>query len=281
MPSLSNTPITVRHIEFKFPDQFPKYFAFNNPAATALFVVFSAAFPPGERFFVDSLRNLRDHTNDEQLKQQIRGFIGQEAMHGREHERFNHSLVKLGFDVATPIRMVKFSLKILKKLSRKHQLGCTVAMEHLTAKLAVQWLTYDKLKELSDQNLMHIWQWHALEELEHKNVSFDLYQQLGKYRFIDRLISLSAVSTLILPAAFFSWLVIAYKDGCFKDLPKTWEGLTLMSGFLYPVILCAPEFLSADFNPRNDATEQLESEWREFLLGEHGVLNPIYKNKAS
>ena len=273
--------IQVRHIEFKFPETTPKYFAFDNPIATAFFVVLSGVFPTGERFFVDSLRNLRDQTHDEQLKQQIRGFIGQEAMHGREHDRFNQTLKTLGFDVDTPTRLVNFSLGLLRKLSKTQQLGCTVAMEHITAKLAIQWLTYEKLKTLSDQETMNIWQWHALEELEHKNVSFDLYQQTNAHGLIQRLISFSAVHLLILPAGFIAWLIVAYKDDCFKNLPLTLEGIQLVWEFIQPVLRSSPEFLSRDFNPRNDETSLLEQQWRDYLVGEFGILNSIYNNKVS
>ena len=277
----ATNPINVRHMEFKFPDNTPKYFAFDNPVATALFVVLSGIFPDGERFFVDSLRNLRDQTDDVELKKQIQGFIGQEAMHGREHQRFNQTLRKLGFDVDTPTRLINFSLGILRKLPKKQQLGCTVAMEHFTAKLAIQWLTFEKLKTLSDSETMNIWQWHALEELEHKNVSFDLYQQINADSQLQRLISFTAVYSLILPASIIAWFIVAYKDGCFKNLPLAMEGIKLSLEFIQPVFKSSSEFLNANFNPRNDNTEQLELEYREFLLGENGVLNSIYKNKAN
>lgn len=274
--------IPVRHIQFKFPQSFPKYFAFNNPTTSALFVVFSAIFPAGERFFVESLRNVRNEVNDDQLQQHIKGFIGQEAMHAREHERFNQRLRDMGFDVDTPERYINHALNLLRKLSPQQQLACTVAMEHFTVQLAIQWLSHDLLTALSDQQTLIIWQWHALEELEHKAVSFDVYQQVSSDPLINRYVAFIGTNFIIIPAALAAWIVVAYKDQCFKDRKRMQEGLKLIfgkQGFLTPLWSRLADFLSRDFDPRADDTEALETRWHERLMGKDGLLNDIYYNR--
>ena len=57
----------------------------------------SAMFPEGEDFFVRSVRNYREQITDPELKKQVAGFIGQEAMHGREHRSFNVRLGEIGY----------------------------------------------------------------------------------------------------------------------------------------------------------------------------------------
>ena len=52
----------------------------------------SIFFPTGERFFMDSVRNYRHLVTDPELKQAVAGFIGQEAMHTREHVLYNDLL---------------------------------------------------------------------------------------------------------------------------------------------------------------------------------------------
>ncbi|MGB1580403.1 MAG: metal-dependent hydrolase, partial [Nevskiales bacterium] len=61
----------------------------------------SIFFPVGERFFIDSVRYYRDKgiITDERLKKAITAFIGQEAMHGREHEEYNQAYADAGFEV--------------------------------------------------------------------------------------------------------------------------------------------------------------------------------------
>src|SRR5699024_7840331 len=51
----------------------------------------SLVIPVGERFFIDSVRYYRDQIQDAGLKQAVKAFIGQEAMHGREHRSEEHT----------------------------------------------------------------------------------------------------------------------------------------------------------------------------------------------
>src|SRR6476620_10309137 len=68
----------------------PKHFAADgDPILSHIAANLSAVFPDGEDFFVRSVRHYRDRVTDPVLKQQVKGFIGQEAMHGREHRVFN------------------------------------------------------------------------------------------------------------------------------------------------------------------------------------------------
>ena len=63
---------------------------------THFFNALSLLFPAGERFFMDSVRNYRDRIHDPVLRKQVLGFIGQEAMHTREHVDYNDLLQTAG-----------------------------------------------------------------------------------------------------------------------------------------------------------------------------------------
>ncbi|AMQ90552.1 hypothetical protein ASQ50_18710 [Marinobacter sp. LQ44] len=65
---------------------------------THVFNGMSALFPDGERFFVASVRAVREAVNDPQLQKDISAFIGQEAMHAKEHEKFNRGATENGYD---------------------------------------------------------------------------------------------------------------------------------------------------------------------------------------
>src|ERR1035437_1281672 len=94
----------------------------------------SAVFPDGEDFFVRSVRHFRDQIVDPELKRQVAGFIGQEAVHGREHRVFNHRLDELGYPTKRFERFTKRGLAIRERLlSPKSNLAATAALEHFTA----------------------------------------------------------------------------------------------------------------------------------------------------
>src|SRR5919112_5652530 len=91
--------VPTRRISFEESLQsIPKHFAadgdlIHSHVAASL----SAVFPDGEDFFVRSVRHYRSEITDPELKRQVAGFIGQEAMHGREHRAFNRRLTELGY----------------------------------------------------------------------------------------------------------------------------------------------------------------------------------------
>lgn len=179
-PTSAQVGIPPRHIDFKFSRNADRYFFYNNnPLASLLFVVFSGAFPPGERFFMESVRHFRDQITDPVLKAQVSGFMGQEALHSREHGRLNELFRERGQDVDLAERYVRFGLRQLERFSPRLQLACTTMMEHFTAHLAEEWLTNKALTESSDPEMLKLWYWHALEELEHKSVAYDVFELIG------------------------------------------------------------------------------------------------------
>ena len=91
--------ISPRRIEFELPDPLPWYWHGGDPFKTHFFNAMSLLFPDGERFFIDSVRYFRDRVKDPRQQQLIKGFIGQEGHHSREHIEYNRRLEAQGYDV--------------------------------------------------------------------------------------------------------------------------------------------------------------------------------------
>ena len=86
----------------------PRHFAADGDLITShVIAALSSVFPDGEDFFVRSVRRYRDRITDPELKRQVSGFIGQEAMHGREHRAFNDRLAELGYPTKRIERMTR------------------------------------------------------------------------------------------------------------------------------------------------------------------------------
>lgn len=170
----------------------------NGPGITQFLNGMSLFFPAGERYFIRSVRALR-HKSD--VQDQISAFIGQEAFHGREHEKLNKMLNTPKFDV-----LLERALEILsEKMPATHNLAATCALEHLTAILAQGLLEDIDSFMKSDEEFRKMWTWHALEETEHKAVAFDLYEDVmlktKVYGYIVRCIAL-----VLGTAIFLAWL---------------------------------------------------------------------------
>jgi predicted metal-dependent hydrolase len=141
----------------------------------------SAVFPPGEDFFVRSVRRFRHRIADPELARAVQGFIGQEATHSRAHHACNARLAELGYPTVGVARLTDRLLRLRERIApAKANLALTAAFEHVTATLAELLLTDAGTRQrLAAPALRALLCWHALEELEHKAVAFDVYRTVG------------------------------------------------------------------------------------------------------
>lgn len=194
--------VSVQPREFSFGDldAIPQYWTMGNPLLTHFENAFSIMIPPGERFFIDSVRHHENRVGDAEARELIRAFIQQEGLHGRAHDRFNHSYARFGIDVRTQQRYAEGVFRRLRRwLPWRIQLGITAFAEHLTAVGAHTLLDDDDAADQMDPQMLEFWRWHAAEELEHKAVAFDLFHKVGG-RYPTRMLSVVvAVLTLSVP----------------------------------------------------------------------------------
>ena len=274
------TDIQTRRITFAYPtDGMPKYFASGDPVMSHAVAMLSAMFPPGEDFFVRSVRAYRDEITDADLREQVKGFIGQEAMHGRGHREFNDRLAAMGYPTKGLEKVVDRSLRIRERIQgRRANLAVTAALEHYTATFAETLMSSEEAQELFDVPAVRsLLLWHALEESEHKAVAFDVYQHVGGGERLRRL--MMNVTTV----SFVSALVVATTVSILKD-PEARQHPTQLRGSL--ARLRSSPFLDREawrrirdynrpgFHPNdNDASELLER-WQSALFGPEGSLTP-------
>jgi len=237
----------------------------------------SAVFPDGEDFFVRSVRHFRSQIADPKLKQQVSGFIGQEAMHGRQHRAFNDRLDQLGYPTKRVEWLTKRGLALRERLlSAKSNLAATAALEHFTATLAELVLSSEETRNLfGHEEVRNLYVWHALEESEHKAVAFDVYKAVGgsermrvftmKLLRFGFVLGMTAQVTLSLLGDSAT-----YRRGNLRRSWRTFRRSPLASRELWRQL---KDYDRPDFHPDDSDTTQLVEHWREELFGEHGILN--------
>jgi hypothetical protein len=136
--------------------------------------------PTFERLAITSVLAYKTAPLPADLQEQIQGFIGQESAHGSEFIRYNQILKLQGYDIKS---LEKRNLRQFKwlsgKLSKKMHLSLTLAAEHLTAIISDLLLREREWLFEAHPRCSALWRWHAIEEIEHKAVVFDLYQKVG------------------------------------------------------------------------------------------------------
>ena len=174
--------IRPRHPTFDLEDALAGDWNGGDPFRTAFFNAMSLSFPSGERFFIDAVRAFEDEIDEPELRDAIRGFAGQEAVHRRIHQMYNETFCRRrGYDLAEleapMLEGVEWGRENVSPLG---QLAFTVALEHLTATLAAA-LLEDRSAALvgADPRVAEVWRWHAAEETEHRSVAFEVYSRVG------------------------------------------------------------------------------------------------------
>ncbi len=216
----------------------------------------SLSFPEGERYFIHTVRHYRDQITDPKLQEAVTAFIGQEAMHGREHEDYNRLLAESGLPAKALEKHAQQFFTLLKKwLPPAAQLSTTIAQEHFTAIVGELVLTDPRLIAGADEPLAALWRWHALEETEHKAVAFDVYEKAlgrGLKAYVLR------SGGMVLTTAGFLTLVLYYQARLLSadQSPKRWQGVGDFAKFLFTTPALLPrlarpwlEYFRPGFHP--------------------------------
>lgn len=174
----------VRALKFPLDTSLPRKWFRDDQALSDFFHGLSLFFPDGERFFIDSVKAYLDQIEDPALRERVSAFLKQEAYHSREHERYNALLATWGYPVKEVLKRVHDDLEYTRKnFSNIRKLAITCALEHFTAVLADGLLSEPDILKSSDPVFSALWRWHAVEELEHKAVAFDVFQSVGGTTF--------------------------------------------------------------------------------------------------
>ena len=238
------------------------------------FNALSVFFPEGEKFFIDSVRHYRDRIDSPALVRDVKGFVGQEAMHSREHRRYNAALERIGLPIAELDGRVKAHLEaVCERTSPQEQLAVTIALEHFTAIMAHALLTEKEPMAGAPRDVVKLWQWHAIEEIEHKSVAYDTYVFATRNLSAFRRWAIRANVMLIISFQFWRSVLRHMGDFFRQDginTPRTWwrvcKFLLVKPGMLRRVFLSYMSYYRPGFHPwLHDDRELIAKVERELL----------------
>lgn len=269
----------TRRIRFRFDQArtFDKYFVNNDIVLSHFVAGLSGAFPPGEEAFIRSVRRFAESITDPVLKKRVAGFIGQESMHGQEHRRLNQKLIEMGYSIkwcdseALRRRRIQFE----GWLGGRRHLALTAAAEHYTAVVAQRVLSNPEIQTIpGDAEVWNLLNWHALEELEHKSVAFDVYRAVGGSERV-RITTMAILIAVTLPVTTLLLAIALARDPVAHRHPLrvAREAYRLYRGpFIRGLIPDLAQYLRPGFHPDDVDTTALVEQWREELFGAEGAL---------
>jgi len=277
--SNADRKVPTRRISFEESLQdLPKHFAVDGDLILShIAASLSSVFPDGEDFFVKSVRHYRDQITDPELKRQVAGFIGQEAMHGREHRALNNRLDELGYPTKRVEKFTKWGLELRTKYApAKANLAATAALEHFTATLAELVLSDETTRnEFGHPAMRDIFLWHALEESEHKAVAFDVYKAVGGTERM-RVWTMKFLRFGFVLGMIVQVIVSMLSDRATYNPRRVWQSVRrlrrspIMDKELWRQL---KDYDRPDFHPDDRNTTELVTRWRAELFGKQGTLN--------
>ncbi|WP_179402311.1 metal-dependent hydrolase [Burkholderia guangdongensis] len=185
-------PIKARHVKFDFSDT-PITWIPNDPGSTHIINTLNLLFPEGELWFCRVYNKALPHITDPNLHADADGFLRQEAVHSRSHGGvLKHYYERHGIDTKPFTRKLNrmftgalgetpFGLKIgHTRFWLRQQLAVIASLEHFFGYLGNWVLNAEALdRGHADPTMVDLLRWHGAEEVEHRNVAFDIYRHLG------------------------------------------------------------------------------------------------------
>lgn len=212
--------IKVRRISFD-PKQIDRYWFANSPFKTHLFNSFTLFLPDGEQYLIRNVGRQLKQINQPQLKQEVRAFIGQEGQHSIQHTKLWDNLRQQSYKIDSYISFVRFILNILEqRLSINLNLAIIAACEHITTLFSEFVLGTEFIAE-AEPKLKNLFEWHCVEELEHKSVAYDVFQHKSN-SYLLRLIGLLIAHVLVLGLLNLGLIMLLYQDKKLLD-KKVWQ----------------------------------------------------------
>lgn len=218
----------------------PTYWFGGDAFKSRFFDAMSLLFPEGEKFFIACVRDYRDQITDPELAAEVKDFMYQEGQHGMVHTAFNNRLKAQGVAVDHILEAQK---KVMfgffrKKFSRRFTLAQTAAAEHLTALMAHGFFGNGMFAD-ADARIRAMYAWHAVEEIEHKAVAFDVYQKVARGGYFTRIAAMMLTSFTFPFHVFMIMRHIFEVDGLEKRGRVWMKGLWWLygPGGLYPRLL--------------------------------------------
>jgi predicted metal-dependent hydrolase len=262
-------PIVPREkLDFRLDGDIPKYWFGGDPYKTRFWDALSIIFPPGEKFFMTCVRDFRDQVTDPKMLADIQGFNRQEAQHTLVHKQDNERLRRQGIDVDKLTRYVDKLLNVeyRKRYSPAYTLAITAALEHFTAIIAHSLFDQRDVMKDADPRVRALYAWHAIEEVEHKGVAYDVMQGYAKVGYFKRVWALMQATVVFPMMISVVQRQLLIQDGFtlaqrVKLLAKGGWWLFKPGGLLAPMLHHYWLYYKAGYHPWQEAEQPGYVEW--------------------
>lgn len=173
--------IPVRRMDFEFPEDMNLVFIEDDPRLSYFFLGSWMMLPHLEPFLIRTIQEAMLQVKDPVLKEEMKRFCAQEGQHFRQHAKANEVIKqrhKSGPQLAALEQELSEQLKLWSvEKSLKFRLAYAEGFESMTAAGARTQMEVGMFDYMHEpiRSLMF---WHIVEELEHRSVCYEAYEQI-------------------------------------------------------------------------------------------------------
>lgn len=179
--------ITVRRPGFEWPKDLSAMAVPSDPSRSCELVALSFTMPYLEPYLIRTMRLAAKKVDDPELGSDMKAFSGQEAQHFQNHAQIN-DLVRAKLSPQTAAAMEKLEGELdadYRRFTDSKSLAFNLAyaegFEAMTFALA-RCSMESSLSAHTSDGWRELMGWHLLEEIEHRTVTYDAYENIvGRY----------------------------------------------------------------------------------------------------
>ena len=163
----------------------------GDPYGSHFITALNLFLPAGERWFCKVFTDALEYVKDERIREEAIGFMGQEAVHAKSHDKaVVQFLARHGVDCVPFLRQVEWvAARLSERIDQadpgrkakavQAAVALVASIEHFTAVLG-DWVLNNRWNELDvDPVMADLFRWHGAEEVEHRHVAHNLATYLG------------------------------------------------------------------------------------------------------
>lgn len=179
------TTMPVRKMSFDFTNDMDLVFVNYDVPQSYMFVGAWMMLPYLEPYLISVMREAMGQVEDPALREDLKRFSAQEGQHFRQHAIANE-IVRNRTNISDKLLAMEAELKaeydsFLADKPLKFNLAYAEAFEAMTTASA---RTQFELEEFNNMHgpLADLFEWHIMEELEHRTVAYEAYEAIvGSY----------------------------------------------------------------------------------------------------
>jgi uncharacterized protein len=243
----------VRRIGFDYADGGAAAQSWHpqEPEFARLVEALSVSMPYLEPYLIQTMRDAKAKIDDPALLREMDLYIGQESAHFRQHQKMNDVIAKTTRHSRPLEAAFQADYKAFRETrSEAFHLAYAEGFEALTMAIA-QVLVEDRARIWNGAAAAPVSMilWHMVEEIEHKTVTFDVFERLHGGYFM-RAYGFFYASGHLLGRAFQGYRKMLREDGLLNSWDSRWRRWRSLSRFFFGVGIRAVRILNPWYDPR-------------------------------